>query len=86
MDGALAQVETVAQSAIKMGFVEKEAEGSYFRGWQQRFLVLTGWDDEGEAFIFYYQRRRQGHRALLPSFLPFPSPPLLTVPLSSPYR
>lgn len=74
MDGALAQVETVAQSAIKMGFVEKEAEGSYFRGWQQRFLVLTGWDDEGEAFIFYYQS--DGDKVTAPSS-PRSSPSLL---------
>ena len=33
------QVETVALNALKMGFVEKEPEGSYFKGWQERFLV-----------------------------------------------
>eukprot|EP00961_Rhodomonas_salina_P110326 1484913-Rhodomonas_salina.1 len=50
-----ALVEEIGKIGLKMGWVEKESEESMFKGWQPRFLILTGWD-EGEAHLFYFTK------------------------------
>jgi hypothetical protein len=52
-DEPVDSVEVVAAHSLKMGWLEKESEESYFGGWSKRFAVLTGWDGQ-EAHLFYY--------------------------------
>mmetsp|Transcript_43130 Transcript_43130/g.101425 ORF Transcript_43130/g.101425 Transcript_43130/m.101425 type:complete len:463 (+) Transcript_43130:204-1592(+) len=54
-DVPITSVEEIGKIGLKMGWVEKESEESMFKGWQPRFLILTGWD-EGEAHLFYFTK------------------------------
>ena len=48
-------VDVVAPHAMKMGWLEKEAEESMMgKKWQPKFAILTGWDGL-EAHLFYYK-------------------------------
>ena len=53
-DEPIDSVEHAAEHALKMGWLEKEAEESILGGWSRRFVVLTGWDGQ-EAHLFYYR-------------------------------
>mmetsp|Transcript_79360 Transcript_79360/g.128587 ORF Transcript_79360/g.128587 Transcript_79360/m.128587 type:complete len:549 (-) Transcript_79360:617-2263(-) len=53
-DEPIDSVEVVGQHALKMGWLEKEAEESMMGGWSKRFVVLTGWDGT-ESHLFYYR-------------------------------
>lgn len=53
-DEPVDSVEVVGQHAMKMGWLEKEAEESMMGGWSKRFAILTGWDGQ-EAHLFYYR-------------------------------
>ena len=53
-DEPVDSVEVVGEHAMKMGWLEKEAEESLMGGWSKRFAVLTGWDGQ-EAHLFYYR-------------------------------
>ena len=53
-DEPVDSVEVVGEHALKMGWLEKEAEESMMGGWSKRFAILTGWDGK-EAHLFYYR-------------------------------